>query len=281
MQIAFKGIGVNISPIFGSNAHEEVMAQIGSIDFLEIDPEAFSLDDPAFVEILRKYKEHFGLTLHSTSLSLCGDQPVDMKLVSTVGAFLSATDAPFYSDHLSFMQAQDVLLDLYMCPAFTEEMLAWTERRVDEVMRATASPFIMENVGALFQLRAACYTEPEFIRRLLDKTNAGLMLNLDSVAISAATFSRDPVEYLLEFPLDRVVTISLVPESCMNPIMRNRFGCNLDSVLWKLLDVALAHSPASLVTLQRRRCNSLDSLANELSAIRGTYSAHRKLRPCL
>ncbi len=280
MHIPFEGIGVNISPIIGPNVHDEVMAQIGHIDFLEIDPEAFSLINPAFLEKVEVYKKHFGLTLHSTSLSLCGDQPIDMTLMRTVEDFLNVTGAPFYSDHLSFSQVQDVLLDLYMCPAFTEEMLAWAEFRVTEVVRATGSTFLMENVGALFRFRSGCYSESKFIQRLTDKTDVGLMLNLDSIAISAATYRRDPVEYLLEFPLDRALTISVVPESCMNPIMRQRFGSNMDSVLWKLLDVALARSPASLVTLQRRNGNSLASLANELSVIRGVYSDHRKIRSC-
>jgi hypothetical protein len=47
-----------------------------------------------------------------------------------------------------------------------------------------------------------------------------------------------------------------------------------------MLDLALAKSPARLVTLQRRNGNTLASLSRELHSIRSIYNSRRGGRAC-
>jgi uncharacterized protein (UPF0276 family) len=266
------GVGINAMPEF----HDEIASHDGTLfSFVELDPEEYVPSHPVVGELLAGWAERFPIVLHSTSLSLCGDNDLPRDLLARVGHVASLTGARAYSDHLSVSWAGDIELDLYMSPVMNDEAVAWVRSRVRSVERWLGIPFALENVGMLMRPNHSTYTETEFLHRALRAADCGLQLNLDSVAISAATLGVDPLDYLRDFPWEHVVTVTIVPETCMNPVLRIRYGSDLDGLMFSMLDLALRRSPARRVVVQRRNGNSLASLQTHFEQAGALYRRHR------
>jgi uncharacterized protein (UPF0276 family) len=267
------GVGVNSSPSF----HLEVMRHArGAFDFVELDPEHYLLERPGVAELLGEFRGAYPVVLHSTTLSIAGDNALDLELLAQSQRVAGLTGACLYSDHLSFSHAGPDRLDLYMPPIYSAEMVGWVKRRARAVRSHVAVPFAVENVGQLLDAPFADFSEHEFFAAIWRDAGVALQLNLDSTAISAATLGVDPLEYLATFPFEAVVTIAVVPEQSMNPILRQRFGANLDTLALRMLDLALSRSDARRVMVQRRYAeDSLDALAPFLGATREIWRRRR------
>jgi len=265
------GVGVNLTPeYYGQIAIDRSVPY----DFLEIDPHDFNLTEPVrrtFSEIARRYP----VVLHSTTLSLCGDAPLDAGQLGVVGEFARLVGSQVYSDHLCFTRAGNLNLDLYMTPAFTDEMLHWVRARVETVIAATGVPFVLENVGMIVGQPGSGYTETEFLRQVAATSGAGLQLNLDSVAVSAAAVGRSPLDYLQQFPLDLVETVAVVPKASMNPALRAEYGQDIDKSVLEMFDAVMAGSPVERVMVQRRPGDSSAGFDGFYLAVRDIYDKHR------
>jgi len=265
------GVGINLTPEF----FEEATSSEGEqFDFLEIDPALYELS-PRVVELMAELSQSVPIAIHSTFMSMCGDNPLDADRVAQVADIVASTGCDIYSDHMSFTWAGDVNLDLYMAPVFDQRMLDWVAKRSSSVRDRVDAPFALENVGMLFDNPEAAYSEVEFLRAATRHAGIALQLNLDSVAVSAHTLGIDPERYLLDFPLDEVVTIAVVPEGSMNPILRRNFGSGLNDMMLRLLDLALEHSSADRVMVQRRFGETAESYAPIYRAVRSVYAQRR------
>jgi uncharacterized protein (UPF0276 family) len=265
------GVGTNLRP----DMYEWVTGVHGqSVDFLELDPDTFQLTR-SVEERLRALRQEFPFILHSTSLSICGDNPFDQTYLRRIARFVEVVGADVYSDHLSFTRAGDVNLDLYMCPVFTDQMLEWLAVRTGVVRSAVPTDFALENVGMLFEPPGSDYTETQFVAKVVDRTGVPLQLNLDSVAVSASTIVVDPEEYLLRFPLDDVVTIAVVPEQSMNPMLRRRYGRGINQLMLRMLESALRHSQCTRVMVQGRPGDSFGELLDVLEASKDLFQRTR------
>jgi len=57
---------------------------------------------------------------------------------------------------------------------------------------------------------------PDFIGRVLEETQCGLLLDIPHACITAATLDRDVRSYLEEFPLDRTIEVHVSGVRCEN-----------------------------------------------------------------
>ena len=265
------GVGVNITPDF----YDGLLASPDLYDFLEIDPELFVLT-PTVERTLAGLARRYPFVLHSTSLSICGDNEIPVRLLDTVEHLADILSATVYSDHLSFTRAGQVDLDLYMAPVFDHSMLDHLERRIRTVRDRIGPAFALENVGQLFVQSDSDLAESDFLLALVERTGVPVQLNLDSVVISADTLGVTPHEHLRSFPLDAVTTIAVVPETAMNVMLKRAYGARIDELTLELLDESLRRCPARRVVVQRRPGHAPQEFAEFLGRAREIYASQRR-----
>ncbi|MEN9658213.1 MAG: hypothetical protein RL571_1678 [Pseudomonadota bacterium] len=275
MPLKISGLGVNASPGITSDFITDIIDSDFSIDFIEINPEEFDLDCPKSMGLINRLMNECPLVLHTTTLSLAGSNNLSNKYLNDIRMFGDKAKSLYYSDHLSFIDSGDIRLDLYTPPIFTNELMHIVCDRINKVKNTTKLPFVFENVGLLFPPLKTDYSEVDFIKNVLYTTDSKLMLNLDSVAISASTLKLDPLKYLSTFPLDKLQSITFVPRSCMNPIMAEIFGVGIDSLMLEMTEYILQKSDVNMITLQRRQGNTMASVKKEFLEIKQIFNQYR------
>lgn len=268
------GVGFALTP----ELYGEVIREGGiAFDFLELDPDAYHLTESVEATLAELAASH-PMTLHSTELSICGDNELDERRLAKIERMVRITGCDLYSDHLSYTWAGDVNLDLYMSPEFSDTMLDHLARRVDVLRRRVGCEIALENVGMLLAQPAAQYSEVDFIAAALKEAGISLQLNLDSVAISAETLGLAPEEYLTGFPLDRVSLVTVVPETSMNPVLRRRYGSEINVLMLRMLDYVLSHCDVSRMMVQGRRGDIPEEFIAFYTTAHEAYYRHRSHR---
>ena len=103
-------------------------------------------------------------------------------------------------------------------PLYTEEFLDHYVRNVTMLMREIPVALAVQNVPSYLPgagwsgeppVRRAQMREGEFLRRLAERSGCRISLNVPAACISAAVHGMEPLEYLSEFPLNRVIEMQL------------------------------------------------------------------------
>jgi uncharacterized protein (UPF0276 family) len=88
---------------------------------------------------------------------------------------------------------------------YTEEALAHTIGRVKAVSEILERPLILENPSSYVEFKASSMPEWEFLSRLAEEADCGLLLDVNNVYVSSFNHSFDPRTYIDAIPADRVV----------------------------------------------------------------------------
>ncbi len=144
---------------------------------------------------------------HSVSLSLAGSQPPDPERLGHLRSVAKRVGAPLVSDHIAFVRSGGMESGHLLPPALTQESLDVTVENVRAAQRALCVPLALENIASLFEWPGAEMTEATFVRELLGRTGAVLLLDVANLYANARNFGWSAEAYLDELPLDRLAYV--------------------------------------------------------------------------
>jgi uncharacterized protein len=98
--------------------------------------------------------------------------------------------------------------DLLPMP-YTEEALRHTIARVRDVSDFLERPLVLENPSSYVEFAASTMPEWEFLARLAEEADCGLLLDVNNVYVSAFNHRFDARTYIDAIPADRVVQYHL------------------------------------------------------------------------
>ncbi|MGB1540181.1 MAG: DUF692 family multinuclear iron-containing protein, partial [Rickettsiales bacterium] len=70
-------------------------------------------------------------------------------------------------------------------------------------------PFVLENPSTYLEFEANTMPEWEFVARLAEASDSGILLDVNNIYVSAFNHRYDAMEYIRAIPADRVVQIHL------------------------------------------------------------------------
>jgi uncharacterized protein (UPF0276 family) len=150
------------------------------------------------------------VTLHGIGLSLGSTGRLDPERVRHVARVAEAVQPPWLSEHIAFTRAGGIEIGHLTALPFTREAVATVAANAAELKAALPGlPLLLENIAYPFPLPGAEMTEAEFVRAVIEESDAGLLLDLENVHANAANHGYDPIEYLESLPLDRVAEVHL------------------------------------------------------------------------
>lgn len=174
----------------------------GAPDFIEAAPENWHAVGGARGRKLAALLERYPIYWHGLSLNLGGTDPLDDDLIDAVGALLDRGQALGYSEHLSFCAHDGHLYELLPLP-FTEESVHHVAARVRQVQYRLGRRIALEN--SVYYLQPwADLSEGQFIRAVVEESDAALLLDVNNVYVNAQNHGTDPLGFLQEIPLERV-----------------------------------------------------------------------------
>ncbi len=182
--------------------------------------------------------------------------------------YLSATGSAWFSVHLMVWHAGEIerLMTGERLPLpDPDEALERLLSRLEQVKRLVAVPVLIENLEPLPFDGYDFWSRPEYIRRALDCSGCGFLLDIGHLRVGAERMAMDEKTYLDQLPLEKVVEVH-----ASGP--RRRRGRLLDShehmqvADYRLLEHVISRQEPQVVTLEYTR--DRDHLSQQLSRLR-------------
>jgi hypothetical protein len=205
---------------------------------------------------------------HGVRLSLGGAEPVDPARVAHLAHCAEALDAPLVSEHIAFVRAGGTEAG-HLLPV----PRSWdaVEAIVDNVRRTQAElpvPLALEPIAALFDWPDSELTEAQFLTEVLDRTGAGLLLDVANVYANARNRGEDPVALLDALPLERIAYVHVAGGSEHDGLYHDTHTDEVPAEVLELVtEICARHRPAAFLLERDGRYPAAAVLRAELDAI--------------
>jgi uncharacterized protein len=117
--------------------------------------------------------------------------------------------SPWVSDHLSFNQTRDFATGFFLPPRQTVEGVATVTMSISDLQRALGVPVAVETGVNYLRPRQDELRDGEFVRRAVEASDCGLLLDLHNVFANALNGRQPLDQFLADLPLERVWEVHL------------------------------------------------------------------------
>ncbi len=224
------GLGVGLRSVH----YAHILHEQPDVDWFEIISENYmdSQGRPRYV--LEQIAERYPIVLHGVSLSIGSTDPLNHDYLQKLKLLASSVDAHWISDHLCWTGvAGRNTHDLLPVP-LNEQTLRHVVERIRIVQDVLERPFVLENPSSYVTFACSEMPEWEFLSRMAEEADCGLLLDVNNVYVSSVNHDFDPVEYVENVPHERIVQCHLAGHTnCGTHLIDTHDGQVIDPV-WEL-----------------------------------------------
>jgi uncharacterized protein (UPF0276 family) len=208
------------------------------VDWFEIVTENFLDTEGRPMWVLDQIAERHPIVVHGVSMSVGSPDPVDRSFLGKIKALAKRVRAVWVSDHVCWTGvAGRNLHDLLPMP-YSEEALRHMVRKVRQVQDILERPLVLENPSSYVEFTSSTMPEWEFIARMADEADCGLLLDVNNVYVSSFNHGFDPETYVRAIPPERVAYFHLAGHTNFGThILDTHIGPVIDPV-WNLYRLA-------------------------------------------
>ncbi len=212
----------------------QILRHSPPVDWFEIISENFMDSGGRPRYILEQIAERYPIVMHGVSLSIGSTAPLDFDYLARLKRLAEHVRPLWVSDHLCWTGVAGMNThDLLPIP-LNEQTLAHVVRRVRVVQDFLQRRLVLENPSTYVTFTASTMSEWEFLRRLAEEADCGLLLDVNNVYVSSINHDFDPLEYLAAVPPKRVVQFHLAGHTnCGTHLIDTHDGPVIDAV-WEL-----------------------------------------------
>jgi uncharacterized protein (UPF0276 family) len=195
------GVGLGLRTVH----YRHVLEHRPEVGFFEVISENYMDAGGRPRRVLEEVAARWPVVLHGVSLSIGSTDPLDLAYLGRLKDLADRVRARWVSDHLCWTGvAGENLHDLMPVPR-TEASLRHVVDRVKAVQEFLGRPLVLENPSSYLAFREDAIPECDFLARLADAADCGLLLDVNNVFVSSVNHGFDPEAYIRTIPADRVV----------------------------------------------------------------------------
>lgn len=208
------------------------------VDWFEIISENFMDSGGRPRYVLDQIAERYRVVMHGVSLSIGSTDPLDLDYLRKLKRLADGVKAEWVSDHLCWTGvAGRNSHDLLPIP-LNEQTLKHVIGRIRTVQDYLERPLVLENPSSYITFAESTMPEWEFLSRMADEADCGLLLDVNNVYVSSVNHDFDPVEFVHSLPHNRVVQTHLAGHTnCHTHLIDTHDGEVIDPV-WELYRLA-------------------------------------------
>lgn len=179
------------------------------VDWFEIISENYMDSQGRPRHVLEQIAERYPIVMHGVSMSIGSTDPLDFDYLAKLKTLADWTNAVWVSDHICWTGVNGINgHDLLPLP-YHEESLRHTVDRVRTVQDFLERPLVLENPSSYVTFTDSTMSEWEFVTRLAEEADCGLLLDVNNVYVSCFNHDLDPVEFIESLPHERIVQFHL------------------------------------------------------------------------
>jgi len=228
------GLGVGLRTVhFG-----HILNKKPKVDWFEIVTENFLDTEGRPMWVLDQIAERHPIVVHGVSLSVGSPDPVNRPFLAKIKALAKRVRAVWVSDHVCWTGvAGRNLHDLLPLP-YSEEALRHIVKRIKQIQDILERPLVLENPSSYVEFTSSTMPEWEFIARMAEEADCGLLLDVNNVYVSSVNHGFDPETYIRAIPPKRVAYFHLAGHTNFGThILDTHIGPVIDPV-WNLYRLA-------------------------------------------
>ncbi len=225
------GVGVGLR----TTHFAHVLERRPRVDWFEVITENFLATGGRPLHVLEQVAASYPVVFHGVSLSIGSADPLDRDYLRQVKELAARVQPRWISDHLCWTGvAGRNVHDLLPLP-YTEAALRHVVRRVKAVQEYLERPLVLENPSSYVEFRASQMNEHEFLARLAEEADCGLLLDVNNVFVSSVNHGFDARAYVDAIPADRIVQFHVAGHTDKGThLLDTHTGCARAEV-WDLL----------------------------------------------
>ena len=210
----------------------------GSPAWVEVHPQNYFGDGGPPHRWLSAIAEHYPISFHSVGLSLGSAEGLMTDQLEELAAMCARYNPASVSDHLSFSgNAHDRFADLLPIP-YTHEALDHFVSQVDRVQQRLGRRMLIENPSCYLAYAHDEMRETEFLARLVERTECGLLLDFNNIIVSTGNLGGDAHDWLDAIDPDWVGEIHLAGHATeahdSGPLFIDDHGSAVGDAVWAL-----------------------------------------------
>jgi len=228
------GLGVGLRSVhFG-----HILEHWPEVDWFEVISENFMDSQGRPRYIIDQIAERYPVVMHGVSLSIGSTDPLDMEYLRRLRALARDIKPQWVSDHICWTGvAAKNTHDLLPIP-FTEETLRHVTERVKIVQDFMERPLILENPSSYVEFEGSTMSEWEFVSRLAEDADCGLLLDGNNVYVSSFNHDHDPDDFIRSIPHHRIVQFHLAGHSNYTTHLIDTHDNHVTDPVWELYRLA-------------------------------------------
>ena len=270
-QLPALGVGLG----FRAPLATELFSNPQTVDFLEITADHYLEVPPEKKRELKRLKEQFTLIPHGLNLSIGSAEGVDSQYLDQLAALVEELDPPWWSEHLSFTRAGGIDIGHLSPLPWTQEAVDTVCANLERVRQRLKTPLILENITYLARVPGGEMTETEFLRKVVEETGVGLLLDVTNLFTNSTNHGFDAIEFLEQLPSESVVQLHFVGGSWEGDRLLDTHSAPVPPEVWELLDEVLRRFKVRGMILERdENIPPLAELAPELERARAMGREH-------
>ena len=185
-----------------------ILANYPSVDWFEIISENFMDSGGRPRYVLDQIAERYPMVMHGVSLSIGSSDPLNFDYLARLKRLADAVKPLWISDHLCWTGVLGVNAHDLLPMPLNEQSLRHVVDRVRMVQDFFERPLVLENPSSYVTFAGSTMSEWEFLARMADEADCGLLLDVNNVYVSSVNHDFDPVEYIDDVPHERIVQVS-------------------------------------------------------------------------
>ena len=223
-------VGLNLRP----EMLDEVLDSRPEIPFFEIIADNWLSRGPHWGK-LERVREFYPLSFHCVGMNIAGTDPINFNYLDQIKE-LKDRFRPFQiSDHLCYQKHQSHCFhDLLPFP-FIKEGFENCAQRIDEVQAFFKEEILVENLSYYVEFEASDFSEAEFFNKLLNRTGAKMLLDLNNIWVNEKNLKISTDQYLSDIDLKKVREIHLAGAEQFGDVYVDTHGAGIDNDVVQML----------------------------------------------
>lgn len=243
------------------------------VAFFEVCPENYMRRGGYYPAALASIAERYPIVTHGLTLSVGASEPPGDDYLTELRAETRRLGTPWHSDHLCLSSAGPRL----MHELIPLKQSSANARRAAERLRQTRDfldlPMLVENITWYAHPGRRELPEADFISEVLERADAGLLLDVNNVWVNAQNHGFDPREFIAALPLERVRQIHVAGHTrTESDLILDTHGAPVVDPVIELLTWTLERVGPVPVLLERdNQVPELAELLDEVSRLSAAY----------
>ena len=165
---------------------------------------------------LEAFAAHFPLSIHGTGLSLGSARGLNSRHLARFSDIVRHFAPMLVSEHLAWCRDGDVYFNDLLPLPLNDTVLRQVSDNVMRVQDALGRQLLVENPSMYLTFHDSTIDEPDFLLALTERTDCGLLLDINNVFVSCANLHTCPESYLRRIPASVVGEVHLAGHSVVS-----------------------------------------------------------------